>query len=95
MGLITEALRMRDPEMFKFDVRVRERMLRAGRINADDVNRVLEALPDLETTIESVPLNQPALDVTASVASANRQPFLAAPTAGGLEDKVQDTGGST
>lgn len=66
---------MRDPDMFKYDVRVRERMLRAGRISADEVGRVLDALPDLEASIESVVLNQPALDVAAPIASTTRQSF--------------------
>ncbi len=72
---------MRDPEMFKYDVRVRERMLRAGRITPEEVSRVLDALPDLETFIESVPLNQPALDMGAAGASAVRQTLVSAPVA--------------
>jgi len=66
---------MRDPDMFKYDVRVRERMLRAGRITADEVGRLLHALPDLEASLEPVPLNQPALDVGATASSVVRSTF--------------------
>ena len=61
---------MRDPDIFKYDVRVRERMLRAGRVNADDIARVLDALPDLEANLDIVLLNQPALDAAAAGAGA-------------------------
>jgi len=64
---------MRDPDMFKYDVRVRDRMLRAGRITGDEVNQLLQGLPDLEASVEAVPLNQPALDAAASAAASTRQ----------------------
>ncbi len=86
---------MRDPDMFKYDVRVRERMLRAGRITAEDVSRVLEALPDLETSIESVPLNQPALDVAALSASTTRQSFPPAMAPDEADDVPLDGGDAT
>jgi len=62
---------MRNPDVFKYDVRVRDRMLRAGRITSEEVGRILEALPDLESSVESVPLNQPALDAAAMATSAS------------------------
>ena len=65
---------MRDPEMFKYDVRVRERMLRGGRITVDEVNGLLQALPDVESECEEVLLPQPALDLAAAAAAATRQP---------------------
>lgn len=77
---------MRDPDMFKYDVRVRDRMLRAGRITSDDVGRLLDALPDLEASIEAVPLNQPALDVTAAASPAVRQTFASVQSADDGED---------
>ena len=77
---------MRDPDMFKYDVRVRDRMLRAGRITSDDVGRLLDALPDLETSIESVPLNQPALDVSAAAPVAVRQTFASVQSVDDGED---------
>ncbi len=83
---------MRDPEMFKYDVRVRDRMLRAGRITTEDVNRILEALPDLETSIESVPLNQPALDASAAATLSNRQSYPPAPASDESDDEETDGG---
>jgi hypothetical protein len=47
-------------------------MLRAGRITPEDVNGVLQALPDLEGECEDVPLAQPALDVAAAPSSPAR-----------------------
>jgi hypothetical protein len=65
---------MRDPDIFKYDVRVRDRMLRAGRITTEEIARVLDALPDLDASLEIVTLNQPALDAAAvAAASAPRQ----------------------
>lgn len=61
---------MRDPEMFKYDVRVRERMLRGGRITTEEVNVLLQALPDVESECEDVLLPQPALDLAAVAAAA-------------------------
>ena len=78
---------MRDPEMFKYDVRVRERMLRAGRITNEEVGRILDALPDLESSIEAVPLNQPALDVSATAPAAVRQTFVSVSTSDDGEDE--------
>jgi hypothetical protein len=64
---------MRDPEMFKYDVRVRERMLRAGRITPDEVNELLQALPDVESECEDVLLPQPAIELSAASAAPARQ----------------------
>ncbi len=85
---------MRDPEMFKYDVRVRERMLRAGRITTEEVSRVLDALPDLETSIESVSLNQPALDPGAMGASTVRQTFVSGPASDESEGERRGEGDS-
>jgi len=60
---------MRDPEMFKYDVRVRERMLRGGRITVEEVTSLLQALPDVESECEDVLLPQPALDLAAAAAT--------------------------
>jgi len=65
---------MRDPEMFKYDVRVRERMLRGGRITVEEISGLLQALPDVESECEDVLLPQPALDLAAvAAAAATRQ----------------------
>jgi len=52
---------MSDPEIFKFDVRVRDRMLRSGRLKADELEKLLSALPDVESEAEPLGLGQPAL----------------------------------
>ncbi len=86
---------MRDPDMFKYDVRVRDRMLRAGRITTEDVSRILDALPDLETAVESVPLNQPALDAAAASASTIRQSYPPSPPSDEGDDEELDSGDTT
>jgi hypothetical protein len=70
---------MRDPEMFKYDVRVRDRMLRAGRISVEDINGILVALPDTESESEVIALNQPALDLAAAPTANARQSNPPAP----------------
>ncbi len=85
---------MRDPEMFKYDVRVRERMLRAGRITNEDVGRILDALPDLEGSIEAVPLNQPALDVSLTASTVVRQTFASVSTSDDRDNEEPGDGES-
>ena len=70
---------MRDPEMFKYDVRVRDRMLRAGRISLEEINGILATLPDTESEGEVIPLNQPALDLAAGTTATARQSNPPAP----------------
>lgn len=52
---------MRDPEMFRFDVRIRERMMKAGRLSPEDLAKQLGALVDVESNCVTVDLEQPAL----------------------------------
>lgn len=52
---------MRDPEIFKFDVRVRDRLLKSGRLTAEDLGRKLESLVDVEENSIALELDQPAL----------------------------------
>jgi hypothetical protein len=52
---------MRDPEIFKYDVRVRDRMLKTGRLVPDELNRQLAGLADVESNVLSIELEQPAL----------------------------------
>jgi hypothetical protein len=52
---------MKDSELFKYDVRVRERMLKKGLLADKDLGRHLEALPDREAACERVVLEQPAI----------------------------------
>jgi hypothetical protein len=52
---------MTGPEIFKLDVRIRERMLRKGLLSEAEVNKHLEALPDVASQGEDLVLRQPAL----------------------------------
>ena len=52
---------MTGSEIFKLDVRIRERMLRKGSLSEAEVNKHLEALPDVASQGEDLPLRQPAL----------------------------------
>lgn len=52
---------MSDPAEFKYDVRVRDRMLKRGLLSEADLKRHLEGLSDAEQKSESVILGQPAL----------------------------------
>jgi hypothetical protein len=52
---------MTGPEIFKLDVRIRERMLRKGSLSEGEVNKHLEALPDVASQGEDLVLRQPAL----------------------------------
>ncbi len=81
---------MRDPEMFKYDVRVRDRMLRAGRISIEEVNGILAALPDSEGESEIVPLNQPALDLAAAPTAIARQSNMPSPLNDVSEESPSD-----
>lgn len=45
-----------------FDVRVRERNLKAGTLEDKELEKYLAQLPDLEGQVESFALAQPALD---------------------------------
>jgi len=48
-------------ELFNYDVRVRERMLRRGAISDSELAKHLDALPDLEGRFDELALRQPAL----------------------------------
>lgn len=52
---------MRDPDMFKFDVRVRERMMKAGRLTPDELTKQLATLEDVDANGVAIELEQPAL----------------------------------
>ncbi|MFC1643037.1 hypothetical protein ACFL5O_10210, partial [Myxococcota bacterium] len=52
---------MNDAELLKYDVRVRERLLRSGAINPALVQEYLESLSDLTDRSDPIPLDQPAL----------------------------------
>jgi hypothetical protein len=52
---------MNRPENFKFDVRVRERLMAQGALQSGDLAGHLSALTDLEGSFDIVELEQPAL----------------------------------
>ncbi|HVU03748.1 MAG TPA: hypothetical protein VHE30_18445 [Polyangiaceae bacterium] len=52
---------MEVPDRFKLDVRVRDRMLANQTVTPADVQKHLDALPDLEASAEVIDLAQPAV----------------------------------
>lgn len=52
---------MNQPESFKYDVRVRARMMDRGAISDEEIAKHLSALPDLEKRAVTLVLEQPAL----------------------------------
>lgn len=52
---------MTGSEIFKFDVRIRERMLRKGTLSEGEVGKHLESLSDVAAQGEDLVLRQPAL----------------------------------
>ena len=52
---------MTGSEIFRFDVRIRERMLRKGTLSEGEVGKHLEALSDVAAHGEDLVLRQPAL----------------------------------
>ncbi len=53
------------PEQFKYDVRVRERLMRKGIIAEAEIERHLESLPDASANATEIELKQPALQTEA------------------------------
>ena len=49
------------PENFKYDVRVRERMLKRGLLTESELSKHVEALADVTDQVVEVELKQPAL----------------------------------
>lgn len=68
---------MTDRELFKYDVRVRERFVAEGAITKSDLERHLSALADVAEQCEEVELEQPAL-------SKEQEDAVAAETPPGL-----------
>lgn len=69
---------MREPDIFKFDIRVRERLLKSGRVTIEELKKQIEALPDIEDEGVELGLEQPAVGRTDG-AALNR-PSVAPPT---------------
>lgn len=53
-------------ELFKYDVRIRERMLNRGLLKESELASHLESLEDLEAEARTVSIAQPALSSSAS-----------------------------
>jgi hypothetical protein len=60
-------------EEFRFDTRIRERMLKKGLIAEPEVAQRLEALSDLSEQTETVELEQPGLAPRDSEAQADKE----------------------
>lgn len=59
---------MSTSEYFKYDVRIRERMLAKGLLSEKDLQSHLESLPDVEAEASPVAIPQPALAGSAAAA---------------------------
>jgi len=57
---------MSTSELFKYDVRIRDRMLAKGLLNESELKSHLESLKDVESEAAVVTLPQPALAGTAT-----------------------------
>jgi hypothetical protein len=80
---------MKSSELFKYDVRVRERMLHKGLISEKDVASHLASLPDRETACEEVRLEQPGLG--RHEPGAARRESNGADAPGTFEDNEEET----
>jgi hypothetical protein len=83
---------MREPEIFKFDVRVRERLLKSGRVTTEELTKQIESLPDVEENLVDLGLEQPALG-RADGAFVNR-PSVAPPVLSTADREPDATTGS-
>src|SRR5262245_58165998 len=52
---------MNRPESFKFDTRIRDRLLKNGLLALDEVSKHVQALSDAAPQAETIALEQPAL----------------------------------
>lgn len=72
---------MTDPDLFKYDVRVRDRMLRMQRLTETQLATHLEQLPDLADRAEVVVGNQPAIGLLEPEPTVREVPRVVAPVA--------------
>ncbi|MEB2311137.1 MAG: hypothetical protein OZ921_03335 [Sorangiineae bacterium] len=97
---------MSESELFKYDVRVRERLMRKGQLSEAEVRAHLDALPDSVSNSEVVASAQPAVGRPEEHARAARmrdlrgpltpplaRPPAAPPVAMSFEDDDDDDGG--
>jgi len=84
------------PEDFKYDIRVRERMLRRGALTESELGKHTAALADVNDLVIEVELKQPALQreserETRIVSRAAPRPLVAhVPVVRSLENELND-----
>lgn len=84
------------PENFKYDVRVRERMLKRGMLTEGELTKHVEALADVADQVVEVELKQPALvkeseRVERVVSRSAPRPLIAhVPVVRSLENELND-----
>jgi hypothetical protein len=84
------------PEFFKYDIRVRERMLKRGLLTESELSKHVDALADVADQVIEVELKQPALQkeserVERVVSRSAPRPVIAhVPVVRSLENELND-----
>ena len=83
------------PENFKYDMRVRERMLRRGLLTESELTKHVDGLADVSEQAVEVELKQPALvkeseRETRVVPRASARPMAYVPSVRSLENELND-----
>src|SRR5450631_4326141 len=84
------------PEFFKYDIRVRERMLKRGMLTASELSKHVDALADVADQVIEVELKQPALQKESEreariVSRSAPRPVIAhVPVVRSLENELND-----
>jgi hypothetical protein len=84
------------PEFFKYDIRVRERMLKRGELTPAELSKHVDALADVTDQVVEVELKQPALvkeseRVERVVSRSAPRPVIAhVPVVRSLENELND-----
>ena len=84
------------PEFFKYDIRVRERMLKRGMLTDNELSKHVDALADVADQVIEVELKQPALQKESEreariVSRSAPRPVIAhVPVVRSLENELND-----
>ncbi|HEY3665700.1 MAG TPA: hypothetical protein VGL19_06865, partial [Polyangiaceae bacterium] len=84
------------PEFFKYDIRVRERMLKRGLLTDSELGKHVDALADVTDQVIEVELKQPALQKESEreariVSRSAPRPVIAhVPVVRSLENELND-----
>jgi hypothetical protein len=84
------------PEFFKYDIRVRERMLKRGMLTDSELSKHVDALADVADQVVEVELKQPALQKESEreariVSRSAPRPVIAhVPVVRSLENELND-----